>query len=213
MDDDDYAYGSRSRSFYYPARANQSEVRAQRALTQPIHLLEVEHEGYKQWKLKIEGSTGNEYELLLTNSGCSCTCPDFSKRLQDCKHIKFVVLRILRKRECPRKIVLTDEMEDELNLKFDRDVFIDLAKSMENALHITEPGKKVKQQQQARGAEEESADSDCLICFECLLVECLQCSTCGKGFHSNCLRVWFKHNHSCPACRQKPFTIKAQKQA
>jgi uncharacterized Zn finger protein len=41
----------------------------------------------------VRGTTGNQYQVRLGVNPPTCTCPDFQKRHQNCKHIYFVKQR------------------------------------------------------------------------------------------------------------------------
>ncbi|KAG0455936.1 hypothetical protein HPP92_023724 [Vanilla planifolia] len=64
-----------------------ADNRLSRALQHPLRLL------YREGPMfHVLGSTGNVYVVMLVSSP-TCTCPDRSSR---CKHILFVLLRVLR---------------------------------------------------------------------------------------------------------------------
>src|SRR5438128_468175 len=73
------------------------QLRIQRALTQRIYLLGTIQGDRGQTIYQIQGTTGTEYEVDVTRS--TCTCVDFQQRWQPCKHIFFVIHRVLQQQQ------------------------------------------------------------------------------------------------------------------
>ena len=48
----------------------------------------------------------------------------------------------------------------------------------------------------------ESAEEQCLICFENLSSNKTESFLCQHTFHRNCLEEWFKIERTCPLCRK-----------
>jgi len=83
-------------------------VKYDRVMTQRMFL--VERSGRKDGELhedfSVLGSTGNVYNVNLSQIptyllcgnrvDCSCTCPDFAKHQVHCKHILFVLVKVLK---------------------------------------------------------------------------------------------------------------------
>lgn len=70
--------------------------RLSRAFKQPIYLLNMEPNvnSYKR-VFNVMGTTGNNYVVTI-NEHPSCTCPDNSHNHNTCKHIYFVMLRVMK---------------------------------------------------------------------------------------------------------------------
>jgi hypothetical protein len=68
-----------------------------KALTEPIIILDEKHE----YNWLVKGSQGKQYHARVTPSSYSCTCPDFTYRKMECKHIQHCKLVDKRRRECP----------------------------------------------------------------------------------------------------------------
>lgn len=75
----------------------QTVSRKVRALTQNITLLATLSEKDSKTYI-IKGTTGSTYKVSISNlkeCGCSCSCDDYIMRKQNCKHIYYVLMRIL----------------------------------------------------------------------------------------------------------------------
>lgn len=76
--------------------------RIERASTQTMHLISIrpnmkEIQGKKKMvrcDFRLAGSTGNVYKVSLDKVP-SCTCPDFEKTQDCCKHIVFILLKVV----------------------------------------------------------------------------------------------------------------------
>lgn len=121
-----------------------------------------------------------------------CTCPDFSNRNTACKHIFFILLKVL-KVHCNKN--LTHRQNYWQHVRRGRaKSFIQKAK---NILYNERPDN-------AKGNEEcsicldefQEQVSDQIICY---------CHGCGHQFHSLCMSIWIKtqktKKKSCPLCR------------
>ena len=67
--------------------------RVQRALTQPIEILEQSFYDDREC-FKVKGTKGSEYTVkIYYNKASFCSCPDFFQRNHHCKHILYVLLK------------------------------------------------------------------------------------------------------------------------
>ena len=70
-----------------------------RAASQRMYMVAHEDESDPQrglaHRFDVAGSTGNVYHTRI-NALPSCTCPDWEKRRDTCKHIIFVYLKVLK---------------------------------------------------------------------------------------------------------------------
>ena len=73
-------------------------ARQKRAVSQTLYLL-AEDWAEDIIKYQIMGTTGNVYNVCLdttkTNKPFTCSCPDYKRRLSNCKHIYFVEYKVL----------------------------------------------------------------------------------------------------------------------
>ena len=68
--------------------------RMERAETQRLYLVEKTEHGPEECHFAVLGSTGNVYDVVLGEI-VTCTCPDFVKKQDLCKHILFVTLKVI----------------------------------------------------------------------------------------------------------------------
>ena len=74
-----------------------SSRRIERCYTDNIYLIESlppEEEYPYERNYLIMGNSGNTYTVTISNEP-SCTCPDYTSRGNRCKHIYFVLIRIM----------------------------------------------------------------------------------------------------------------------
>ena len=187
-----------------------SSDRIGRALSQRMYLLEEEARGDGRL-YKILGSTGNVYDVTIDREP-SCSCPD-ARKGNICKHIFFVMVRVLR---CDRDAPIVHQkalLSSELRALFDRcdghrwrpPEANDATKRAYLEATGRTPKKKQRQEEPPPPVDDDSQD-DCAICFEPLgtanLTRCQ--NACKKALHAECLRKWAraaKGNVTCPTCR------------
>jgi hypothetical protein len=91
-------------------------ARKHRGMGQKMYVISVEKEEDSIWKLRIEGNNARKYDIAFNLCGslnATCSCPDFLKRRMRCKHIYFILYRILGETlSCDE---LSDEMSDKLH--------------------------------------------------------------------------------------------------
>lgn len=66
-----------------------------RGLTQAISLIATIKETNGTKTYIVKGESGNTYKVSINGTN-ECTCPDFVKRHEECKHIYFVLGRVLK---------------------------------------------------------------------------------------------------------------------
>eukprot|EP00929_Paragymnodinium_shiwhaense_P011559 TRINITY_DN11744_c0_g1_i2.p1 TRINITY_DN11744_c0_g1~~TRINITY_DN11744_c0_g1_i2.p1 ORF type:complete len:349 (-),score=42.55 TRINITY_DN11744_c0_g1_i2:55-1101(-) len=196
-----------------------TDDRIVRALEQRLYLLERQPPDDGEAVFAVLGSTGNVYHVTLGTQP-SCDCPDFLRRRASCKHLLFVMIRVLR-------LETDDPRIWQRRLKAE-----DVSAILSNRGARTERGARAPRDLQQRYQRatssksfEEDADAtsstqgrlrkpildeDCPICFECmdeaedtggLLVFCL---SCGSSLHKDCMKRWLKAAPAanCPLCRE-----------
>jgi len=146
----------------------------------------------------ILGSTGKQYRVRVSSEERTCTCPDHSMRLVDCKHILFVLIQVLG---------------------FDRDTIHSIKKhTLKEALVKRETlltkhaetnttHAETKNSEKKEDIRKQTEGADCPICLEPLetgekIVYCKK--TCGNNFHDYCFSKWKRANNNdatCPMCR------------
>jgi len=189
--------------------------RKQRGLVQPILLLDYERlSSNTGLQFLIAGTTSNytvQYDLELQ---WQCTCPDFERRQTFCKHIYFVLARVLQK----------DLIGEEIDHKSCRYADIDelyhaVRSRVQHIGRIGNPDAEVKDEPDNNQQDERKRNTiqqrqyvgdPCCICFEdmtstCITVYCKE--ECGKSVHRECFRRYTqiakkqKRESTCPYCR------------
>lgn len=161
------------------------DLRINRALSQRIHLIRQKSEKV----FHVAGLTSDYYVLLsdIGAAGHCCTCPDFKNRQKPCKHIFFILFRVLRlkKDDWLRNNDLLPSKWNVAKPKFEVATAIELNKR-----------KRLEVQ-----------DEECSICYEAFVNTkndpVTYCNNCGHCFHSGCMRIWLRHSceKNCPQCR------------
>lgn len=153
-------------------------------------------------KFSIIGSTGSIYRVQIDRN-CSCTCMDFLNRQVACKHIYFVLARVLRQ---PEDIWRQGG-------HFHDDIVANLLKTAENVQmnrykeSVTEDVKiEVSKSQEIKSTirRDVSEQKECCICLYDFvegeqLIFCY--NTCGYNFHQLCFTRMKKNQ--CPMCRSE----------
>lgn len=166
-----------------------------RALTQRLTVLSRERCGtddVPEEKIVMAGSTGNVYTQKV-GLVPSCNCPHANKGNQ-CKHIIYVMLRVLKARE---------EVAYQLAL-----TTTELREVLKNAPPI--PGVETDPTD-AHGEQDgnrKPIEGECPICYDELdrekddIVYCK--SSCGNNVHKGCMQTWIAmaaKKATCPYCR------------
>jgi hypothetical protein len=165
----------------------QHKARVKRSITHGILLLGVADD---RESFRVQGSTGTQY-TVSTGLTVSCECIDFQRRRRLCKHILFVLGRVLN---------LTEE---QLTALGPDDV---LTAEMRADLKARAAAFVQKRAERPAGRE---PDLECGICIEAFtpLSAIRDCQTCFHSAHVHCLRAWTLAAHkpasACPYCRSE----------
>lgn len=161
--------------------------------------------GGKQFEMasdfKVIGSTGNVYDVTI-DSKVQCSCPDFIKG-NLCKHVLFVMLKVLRVGQRDPVLVQKGLLQEELFRIFQeapRNVRGALADEFTRSAYQAATGDDVgageaeAKKEAEKGVTQKSLDDeDCAICYEEFkageaVVWCR--SSCGKNVHTACFQMW-----------------------
>jgi len=183
-----------------------SEVRKSRGLQQKIYLIEtiIPKDDLLQREFIVMGSTNNVYHVSIKNKP-TCTCPDYTTRYKRCKHIFFILLRIM-------KISKEDQdtySDEELNAMFTNIPKVIDYMCIDKDLKLKYDAKKKQLVNSTLIKDQKNLDDDCCpICLDDLtngesLVFCKY--SCGKNIHSNCFDMMNKKKENkdiiCVFCR------------
>ncbi len=176
------------------------QSRLDRAFNQRIYLMpdSLTMCNENEFRFKVMGNTDNVYDIELSKKRISCSCPDCKSHGNFCKHLMFVLIRVIGMnaeqvfRDC---FSPTLEMLERCRHYFDKREYA--IKDMK------------KQEDDKRKPIEE--DDECPICYEFFkdtskesTVWCK--ASCGKSVHQSCFQKWSKskrENVDCVYCRAK----------
>ncbi len=192
--------------------------RLDRAMTQRMYLIKQQDTSTENNLCKtysVLGSTGNVYNVKIEKFP-SCTCPDTALC---CKHILFVLLRVLKvPKKCPL-IYQNALLQHELRFLFEGSPnpgnHIFAKEAVINAFIRASVTESEDAAASIRYADME-AGAECPICFEELKKSTdnneetkeetiMSCVTCSKYIHTDCISLWKKSSPkptTCPLCRQ-----------
>lgn len=175
--------------------------RITRALHERIYLHHAEDDGQGVITYIVTGQSGIEYRITINPADkvATCTCPDHTTRGSICKHILYVLFRVLR---APLDYTGTLESLIELTLLVPR--------YSQATICDSDLLRRLWSQYRAAGAtwaepRWERGD-ECPICFEELKPEkeyvhwCRY--QCGKCIHRDCYNH-LQMNAQCPLCRAR----------
>lgn len=159
-----------------------------RALSQTMYLLEASDRN-GSWLFRILGNTGTTaYDIEIGPGMATCSCPDFAIRRTHCKHIYFVVGRVLDERAVLYRLI------DEPGL----DLFAacpEIQALLNNRL---------QHRVQVENTPPAWTSQHCIICFEEAQGRPWTCNTCAQSaVHEKCIEVWTERTPSCPLCRSE----------
>lgn len=169
----------------------------ERALTQRLTVLSRERCGTDdapEEVVRVAGSTGNVYTIRIKISP-SCNCPHALKGNQ-CKHIVYVMLRVLKAREdiAYQMALLSSELREVIK----------------NAPPIPGIETDGKDGTEVHGEDtnRKPIEGECPICYDELGDErTVYCKTsCGNNIHEDCMNKWVAMSRgkaTCPYCRAK----------
>jgi hypothetical protein len=185
--------------------------RIQRALQQRMYLIEqvdLSDESGLAKKFVVLGSTGNVYEVIIDKRP-RCSCPD-CERGHLCKHIIFVILKVLRvPNDSPivyQKALLQSELhqifESSQNISPQITASDTVISAYKQTIGIVDERESLKS---GHSENHEYEEEDCPICFEPILIKGREiiekCRTCRKSVHRECLLKWLLRTPSCCYCR------------
>lgn len=209
----------------------------ERAISQRLYLVEQRQQEVLHdeccCNFVVLGSTGNVYTVTLQGNP-RCNCPDWCKREDLCKHLIFVLVKVIGlSTNDPlsyQKVYLPSEVRRLLEMARERRVGgLVLANRQ-----VQQEFAKVKSGGGGGGGGEHAdddnnnnnnhgpvqrrsleQDSDCPICFDDMtnLSETTYCrAQCGFNFHTNCIRIWCQQSAAAAAAAGSPATCPACRQ-
>jgi hypothetical protein len=183
----------------------QQSARIKRALSQRLYLLKErcsDENDETVLNFEVMGASGSAYEVEYAleddQASWSCTCPDHLQRDVLCKHIYFVMYKVLNQPYVDGDMMET--VEDWLKAKqqiLDRETHV-----------IVKNTAKEKPKQETKGVRQRPYIGEtCAICLDPMeagtpVTYCQ--TTCGNSVHQDCFKRWSIHRKSslCVHCRQ-----------
>jgi hypothetical protein len=180
---------------YRPAPPQSYLAIKERAMTQRLTVLSRERNGTNDMpeeSVVLAGSTGNVYTQKI-GLVPSCDCPHAMKGNQ-CKHIIYVMLRVLKAREdIAYQLALTSS---------------ELREVLKNAPLIPGVETDPTDAQGEQDGNRKPIEGECPICYDDLepgkdaIVYCK--ASCGNNVHKDCMQKWISMSRgkaTCPYCR------------
>ena len=175
-----------------------SSQRIERCYTDNIYLIESlppEEEFPCKRKYLIMGNSGRTYRVTISNRP-NCTCPDYINRANRCKHIYFVLIRIMQISNYTDR----EYSDDELLAMFEN--------IPEVAKNLMYEGEKPQEEKEVN--QKFDKGDICPICLDPLEngKELDYCKySCGKTIHKKCFSMWEKSKGGiCVFCRAKWYS-------
>ena len=175
-----------------------SSGRIERCFTDNIYLIESlpeDEENPYERSYIIMGNSGRTYRVTIRERP-SCTCPDFRTRGNRCKHIYFVLIRIMNVSNFQDRTFSEEELEE---------MFENIPQVAKNLLY---KGELSSQKEEVN--QKFDKDDICPICLDPLEngKELDYCKySCGKTIHKKCFSMWEKSKGGiCVFCRAQWYS-------
>jgi len=175
-------------------------TRKHRGKSQPLYLVDViANDSLYEKQYSVMGSTGNVYTVTIKTNP-TCTCPDYTTRFNRCKHIYFILLRVMK---CDEDYVDEDSYTNSELLE----MFTHIPKITHN-LVVDDKKKQLYNQlkdKKVSKVDQRDTDDACPVCLDELEngEELDYCKySCGKPIHKVCYSMWIKKQPAnCIYCK------------
>ena len=184
------------------------QARLDRAFEQRLYLITSD---ISSLKFVVLGSTSNVYNVSFDQGNCACTCPDFKTRNNICKHLLFIVHRVV-------KVPLTFYISNPIDLQQFQGLIGSINQNVQAPNSIVDAYSQAMVAAHMTQGSQSTDEEDCPICMEALdekQEELCSCTKqCNKKFHVKCIEMWkgvsASNGLKCPMCRAA-FTLLSQK--
>lgn len=173
-----------------------------KALSHTMYLLSALHVGENDWNFLVRGTSGKNYFVHFSPQRFVCECKQFNKKNRSCKHIYFIIGRVLEDRNLMFAVGTGLTPKD----LFNADRHFNL--SMELRLLSSLVENKERRLTKNCCFKNDGSEGDCVICTETMKnVEVWVCNQCKQALHPACVARWMeaKKEKICPLCRNKEF--------
>jgi len=181
--------------------------RINRGLQQRMFLIEYKIKNIHHFQFTILGNSCKVYNVIIKKYP-TCTCPDYKRRHRVCKHICFIIGRVLKSVSTIYNIPLSDS-----NLEL---LYKELETISQNVIANQTICDKYKyaisKKNKDKKIERKPIHSDdcCPICFEEFNIKekIIYCKLgCGNNVHKTCFDMWIKaKGPTCVLCRSHWYT-------
>lgn len=211
--------------------------RLARACDQAMYLLHVEREqtqeGLVWWTFQVQGASSTTYTINFhAPSEFACTCPDFSRSHNVCKHILFMVFRVTRLDKVVIDAFAESFQETHWGHKRRKNgAFQMLDDAWQRVLRSWFAVNKVETETKDDKDGTDSTDSKdhkdgtegetCIMCMDdtdltgCRdLVTHVAAGHCSTFVHRACAQRWWSIHPTCPVCKrdwQDPLALRTHK--
>ncbi|RHZ59183.1 hypothetical protein Glove_365g213 [Diversispora epigaea] len=176
-----------------------TKARIGRAMSQPMYLIDHKEIDPTKREYTVLGPTGLVYTTVISKT-LTCSCPDFASGFH-CKHLLFVLLRILKVDRNSDLIFQKALVGFELKSIFNNSPNIVL---QPNEMEVRQLKLLASRNQRNR----KSIEGNCQVCFDALGNQkiLIWCEECGNNIHQECFTEWetslpADQNVTCVYCR------------
>jgi hypothetical protein len=148
----------------------------------------------------VMGTTGNVYNVCI-NTSPTCTCPDYMSRHKRCKHIYFVLSRIMKVKDDQEDI--EEYTNDDLQDMFDN--IPQITENLRADAYKIAKFKALKKNGNGEVVMKDFHEDDvCPICLDDIYDckdEIAYCKySCGNVIHKDCFDRYIEHRHEPAKC-------------
>lgn len=164
-----------------------------KALKQRLFLIDAEMISLNNWKFIVEGISGTSYTIYI-NDQLSCSCGEFKKRNLICKHIYFIISKVLK----DSKQIILNEIGSKPNICiFSLKINLNLNEKFNNNLN--------PRFKNIIKYNNDNINDICSICYDDFIKDetITKCKLCNNYFHNQCINIWLRKSTrcTCPMCR------------
>ena len=174
---------------------DQQIKRINRALFYDIFFLLDIKKDLNELEFKLAGSSGNLYDIRLTQTIFNCSCSDMKSSSYCCKHICYIILKILN---LEHKTILNKNIAEEQYNHITNNIH-EFECKIDKKSNIYKKFKNVHCFEKIT----ETPNDSCIICYDKLETYkgIVKCSQCNNYICKMCFDLWFETKKTCPYCR------------
>jgi len=183
-------------------------ARKDRGKSQKIYLIKTHEEDAKKLErvYEVMGTTKNVYTVTIKTSP-TCTCPDHMTRLTRCKHIYFVLTRIMKVKSDEEDI--KKYSDDDLKSMFTK--IPEITNNLKVSASLLNRYQSLQTNDNGEVTQKKIDEEDqCPICLDDLYEcdeEVIFCKySCGNNIHRDCFEMYYqkkKTDITCLYCTKK----------